>query len=312
LVHIGYHKTGTSWLQKFLFRKPVGFRWGRKGPDTPIARLVAARSLEFDATLARADFRTELDASRERGLIPVVSLERLSGHPFSGGFDSKEMAERLASVFPEGRVLGVFREQRSMIVSTYKQYVRVGGACSLSRFIDPPRYRRPRMPLFDAQHFEYHHLLSRYRELFGAANVLFIPYELFLREPKEFVARIVDFAGLSTDPRELEGLPLDARPNRAAPALETALKRHVNRAFGLSDLNTNPLLTAPRLCQSLYPGAKWVASVAPGYLENRAEHRLRACVADWAVGRFADSNRVTAELTGFDLGAFGYDVAEDS
>ena len=62
----------------------------------------------------------------------MVSFPRLSGHPYSGGYDSRMIADRVAEVFPEARILIVIREQRSMIVSTYKQYVNAGGEARLS------------------------------------------------------------------------------------------------------------------------------------------------------------------------------------
>ena len=79
----------------------------------------------------------------DEGLSPVVSFERFSGNPFSGGYDSKEIADRLVQVFPDARVLVVVREQRSMIVSTYKQYVREGGALPPSKFMLPPDIEEP-------------------------------------------------------------------------------------------------------------------------------------------------------------------------
>ena len=77
----------------------------------------------------------------DEGLSPVVSFERFSGNPFSGGYDSKEIADRLVRVFPDARVLVIVREQRSMIVSTYKKYVREGGALPPSKFMRPPTSR---------------------------------------------------------------------------------------------------------------------------------------------------------------------------
>jgi hypothetical protein len=50
-----------------------------------------------------------------------VSSGHLSGHTFSGGLRQQGDRERLWQVFPEARILIVIREQRSVIVSTYKQ-----------------------------------------------------------------------------------------------------------------------------------------------------------------------------------------------
>ena len=58
LLHIGYHKTGTNWLQEELFGNPrTGYRWLGKQPLThPVHTLVRARPLDFDAAAVRAEF----------------------------------------------------------------------------------------------------------------------------------------------------------------------------------------------------------------------------------------------------------------
>jgi hypothetical protein len=56
---------------------------------------------------------------------------------------------------------------------------------------------------------------------------------------------------------------------------------------------------------------RWVERLSPripGFLTKRSDAKLQAVVDRLAEGRFAESNRITAEITGLDLGAFGYDV----
>jgi hypothetical protein len=123
------------------------------------------------------------------GLLPVVSNERLSGHPSSGGYDSKEIADRLAAVFPEGKVLIVIREQRSVIQSVYKQYVLAGGPSPFGRFVDAPADPADRVPAFDFRFYEYHHLIRHYQDRFGGGSVRVLAYETFVQDPAEFVRR---------------------------------------------------------------------------------------------------------------------------
>ena len=42
LIHIGYHKTGTNWLQRRFFSDPAtGYRWLGKRPGShPVRRFV--------------------------------------------------------------------------------------------------------------------------------------------------------------------------------------------------------------------------------------------------------------------------------
>ncbi len=309
LIHIGYHKSGTTWLQRYLFQDAAsGFAWDGKRTDSPVHRLVSARPLEFRAAEAAAEFARPQAKARKRGLVPVVSLERLSGHPFSGGYDSKEIAQRLFEVFPDGRVLMVVREQKAMLLSTYKQYVKAGGAMPLPRFLDPPVYRRPRIPPFDLRHFEYHRLLACYGELFGRERVLALPYERLARDGLGMVAAIAAFAGARPAPGALEALPFAARVNTATSAPAVMLQRVVNRLFVTSDVNPMPL--APwKGAAGLRRKVAELGGRAPLAMQDRLESRLREQVARAAQGRFGESNRILGEMMGVDLAAFGYEVA---
>lgn len=181
LLHIGYHKTATTWFQSELFsRQDLGFASLSDrnlvhkalciphpladGPNESIRRLVS-----------------EAQRATVRDLHFVISHERLSGYPASGGFDSRLIADRLKLHFPNARIFCLFREQAAMILSAWRQQVVDGGGLSLRRFLNPPEPNIRRMPMFDPAMYRYSRLLDHYRALFGADHVLFHPYELFVR-----------------------------------------------------------------------------------------------------------------------------------
>jgi hypothetical protein len=312
LIHVGYHKTGSSWLQKYLFsaKAGAGFTAFAKGRDGPINELIVSpNALDFDPAAARRRFEDLIDRATDSGRRAVVSSERLSGHPLSGGYDSKELAERLAEVFPDGRVLIVIREQREMMLSTYRQYVRAGGTWSLRRFLDPPVDTRVRVPLFDAGHFAYHRLISTYQRLFGTERVLVLPYEWFRSEPRVFVSAIAGFAGVTLRDEFLEALPLEARPNLATSRAATRLKRAINRLAARTDVNPAPLVNLPRIEAFARRRVDLVDRLIPGFIRERLERGDRDRVAEAVGDRFDESNRATANLCGLDLAAHGYSVA---
>jgi hypothetical protein len=311
LVHIGYHKTGTNWLQEEVFANPsTGYRWlGKRPLSHPVHRLVRDRPLEFDAAAVREEFEPMVRSAEDAGLLPVVSFPRLSGHAFSGGYDSQELADRLAAVFPDARVLIVIREQRSMIVSAYKQYVPAGGVCTVENFLaaDPESRRVPR---FDFGHFAYDRLIRYYQSLFGADSVRVLPYEQFVRDGRRFVGTIGEFAGRAIPDDVLEALPYGQRSNRAQSALAVELSRPLNLFGRRSDLNPAPLFQS----KLLFSLAKQIRRLDPStvpVLRERAERTeadLRRVVEDTVGDRYVESNRTTAELTGIDLAAFGWMV----
>jgi Sulfotransferase family len=311
LIHIGYHKTGSSWLQRHLFSRKAGagFTAFDKGRDGPINRLIVTpNALDFDPHATHSGFMALADRATAKGLTPVVSSERLSGHPLTGGRDSKELAERLAVVFPDGLVLIVIREQREMLLSTYRQYVKAGGAWSLPQFLDPPVDTRTRVPLSDPIHFAYHRLIRTYHRLFGDDRVLVLPYELLRADPGRFVTAIARFAGATLPPGFVDSLPVDARPNLSPSRAATRIKRAVNRLAARSDLNPAPLFDAPRLEAFARRREGLVDHLIPAALATRLERRDRERVADAVGDRFDASNRATSDACGLDLATLGYSV----
>lgn len=310
LIHVGYHRTASSWLQKYLFSHPKsGLRWiGKAKDDHPVRQLIMLRWSEFEPGAVRALFDPYLERVRGRGSVPVVSFERLSGHPCSGGYDSAVIAERLRAVFPEGRVLVVLREQRAAIVSNYKRYVRAGGPATLRDFVLPPSTNNLRVPLFDFRHFEYHHLIRRYRELFGPDRVLTLAYEQFVREPHSFVTAIAGFVGRALGPRLVRNLPYGTYEQETLSPVALLAMRRLNH-FVRSEVNPAPALDLRRH-RDLKHVAKSRAldALVPNRLAERNEAALRRDAEELVGDRYVESNRITAELTGLDLAGYGYAI----
>ena len=175
LIHIGYQKTATKWLRDKVFGQPkTGF--GLLTQHIPAIRELAfGDPLVFDAETTRAALAPKLAELEQAGLAPALSWGRLVGVAFSGGHDTKPIADNLAQTFPGARIVVVMREQRSMVVSTYKQYVKTGGPARLETFLWPDSQHKA--PTFRFEFFEYDRVIRYYRSLFGADAVLAMPYE---------------------------------------------------------------------------------------------------------------------------------------
>jgi hypothetical protein len=311
LVHIGYHKTGTKWLRGQVFRNPAtGYGWLPK-ESVPIRDLVRARPLEFDADETRRQLEELIAATEDAGLQPVICWGRLAGQAFSGGHDVKEIADRLKSVVPDARILAVIREQRSMIVSTYKQYVKAGGAASLQAFLEPAADQGWRVPAFDLHYFEYHHLLGYYATLYGVDNVLVLPYEQLVGDREGFVRRVADFAGREIPDDVLARMLKTKRTNPAQPALALSTTRLLNRFGPRNELNPAPLLESPRvaaLATNLRKHLDPTRLRAAQGVADRSERRLRERVAELVGTRYAESNTITSEMFDLDLAGYGWAV----
>lgn len=299
LIHIGYHKTGTTWLQKGVFSKEeAGFSFVA-GPRQVLELFFPLNPFDFDAGAAHKRFEREISEAEARGLVPVFSHERLSGSPYAGGHDSRTTADRLVAVFPEARILVSTREQKSMILSIYKQYVRWGGAATLEQFLSPPSGVH-RAPVFRYDFYEYHRLIDYYSRLFGEDNVLAIPYELLKDHPDEYLGKVCDFLGLS-------GIePPSRRANVSPSSLSLSIKRQANRLFIRDALNLAPPFERRNSNRALLKTVRKIDGMASPGLRKKYEERWRKKIERSVGDRYSESNSVTAKLMGLDLRAFGY------
>ncbi|MGP1375882.1 MAG: hypothetical protein ACTS3T_23850, partial [Almyronema sp.] len=131
LFHIGYHKTGTTWLQNCLFKnnQTINFSFPFERNNI-VSQLIMPNQFRFTDDVKQY-FSFGLSQAIEESKVPVISHERLSGNPYGVWLESQVFADRLYSISPEAKVLIVIREQTSAILSMYFQYVRNGGTYSL-------------------------------------------------------------------------------------------------------------------------------------------------------------------------------------
>jgi hypothetical protein len=303
LLHIGYHKTGTTWLQHRVFN--AGSFGMPVSPNRLFMDFVSMHSFAHPDPATTAALRSGCAAIAADGRQPVLSQERLSGSPHSGGHDSRLIADRLKTAFSAARVLIVIREQRQIIRSNFLQYVTVGGPLPFEKYTQPARRGWKRLPTFRFDFFEYHHLIAYYHQLFSPEAVLVLPYEQLRADPEGFVAAI----SRHVDAPPPMSVPMDP-VNVSSPALAAGLKRWANRVLVRDALNPSALVDGNRVNGGLRRAVHRVALTAPAAVRDRAESRLTSKL-DAAVGtRYRESNARTAELTGLDLAAWGYQLAE--
>ena len=288
LFHIGYHKTGTSWLQQVFFPGHAAFvpLIATQPWDDPLMRaLVAVSERSFDPQRARALLDAKLaEASLVAGQVAVVSAERLSGHPFSGGHDSFAIARRLQAVAPQARVIALVREQRAMIRSVYKQMVAEGFTLSLDEWMGMRPWKGTCG--FDWSYYEYDKLVQHYQSLFGSERTLFLPHERLRREPALFLSELCAFCGV---PNQEVGS--EQQVNSSLGAAGTALLRRLNR-FRRSELNPDPVLVLPARLTDNFRGVlrkmeKWF---------DVDDIQLDAALERQIVDYYRPANRRLAEL----------------
>ena len=299
LLHVGYHKTGTTWLQNRFFIPEYGY--GKiLDHDAVSALIVDAPDCARDAgrLAAAADAG---GATLEPGRVPVVSSEILCGNPFHGGAGGAANARLLARAFPDARILITIREQRRTLVSVYMQYLSRGGTLPPGDFF--AEENAPGYPRFRAEHFRYDWLIGLYRDLFGASNVLVLTQEEMARDLAGFLAKLSAFAEA---PRQ-DGFPASApRAGASHPEAAAALLRRINH-FRAGPASPEPALDLGGVSAALY---RWAGGAARHPALARAFGGRRPVtdhVAARFAGRFADSNQALGRMVpGLDL--TGYEM----
>lgn len=300
VVHIGYHKTGTTWLRhRFFARDELKFHvFSRYSHD--MAALLHPHALDFNPEACRRRYAPAIDQCQAEGKVGVITHERLSGDPHSGGYDSKEMADRLHRTFPEARILVGIREQRSMILSCYKQYIKYGGACSLADYL---RFKGDhRRPQFSMAHFKYHRLIGHYHRLFGRDSVLVQPYERFRADPAGYMGAIAGFCGVEVP----SGLPYGDFVNTSMRPVALTVKRLVNPFIRRDSLNGSSPYVISWLGKPSGHLLQFLDRFSPKALNARTEMAWKAHIESVTAGYYEESNRRTSELIGIDLGIHGY------
>ncbi len=187
IVHVGFPKTATTWLQRNLLSGNkdilcIGKPYNHSDFKVWLDALVSASELEFDAQVCRDQFK-KLLASHIPETVPslprVISYELLSGNLYTG-HDSVDLLRRIRTVLGPVRLVVTIREQSAMIESLYAYFLRGGGSISIREFLGEPN--SPAVDMFGnpalLKRFQYDRYIGAARELFGENRVTVIPYEL--------------------------------------------------------------------------------------------------------------------------------------
>jgi len=309
LIHIGYHKTASSWLQQKIFTS-------ESDVFEPLSRKTFGQStlaeLFFrDGTYMLSPFddnekkiKNEIDhilSSRQaKKKVFVLSHERLSGNPNSGGFDAKKIALMLKAIFPDGKVLILIREQKSFLRSYYFQYLAIGGTFSIEKYLTRPYDNK--IPFFSPNHINYYPLINEYYNLFGEDNVLIIPYELFCSDPGMFLDKLGRFLDIHLDV-ELE--TFSERINKKENLFLMYRLRCLNIFRKSSSVNNYSFLRnkyAKRIVDTLIRAGYFL----PSTWDEKTSEYLYAQIAKFVGNRYVDSNKKVAQIIDIDLAEYGY------
>ncbi len=299
-LHVGYHKTATTWMQHKLFVGENGYAQIADHADV-FAHVVQPHGLTFDPQAMRDLIDTRL-AALTGPATPIISSEILSGNPLYGGRESEVYARRLAQIAPGARILVSIRNQQKILPSVYMQYLLRGGTMPPAQFFAGTNefgYFG-----FSPQHFEYDRLVALYQELFGTQNVHVLTQES-LQHDIDAAARSIatftrndTFAGLSDAARRVDGA--------SYPEYASAILRRINHVQK-STLNPSPMVSFGRTPKGLYKLAGYALKRPPLSKVLSGRKPVSDYVRTAFKGVFHDSNQRLSHTAGHPLDLSGYD-----
>jgi hypothetical protein len=256
ILHVGFHKTATTWFQKEFYPSVTNARFV---PRKTVQRaLIEPRPLDFDARIALRIL------NGDDGKRLILCDEELSGNIHVGGLHgcaTVEFARRLRETLPHAVVVLFQRKLVDHVASAYRQYVKKGGTRSPRRYVFAETHQH-RRPTFSPAHVQAGPLARHYESLFGSESVHVFDFEDFVENPRGFLRRFARSFALSYDE---DAIDWDRRANLGYGARTIALARMVN------------LLTARDVSE------KYFLADVPGIY--KASHRLLSWLNGFRVFR---------------------------
>jgi hypothetical protein len=302
LVHIGWPKTATTWLQEKVFLEELGYVQPFSREDV-IRDLVLPDQLAFDVDDVRRRWDGRL-LELSQDLVPVISHERLCG-VLQNRLESVVIGERILSAVRDPKILIVVREQRAAMLAAWQQYVRSGGSPEsgpavrgLRDYYGTETWRRSVLPPpGDLRYFEYHRLVEWYVGRLGPSRVLVLPFELLRRAPDEFYGKVSEFSGAESA-RPPDGMA----SNQAWAPVSYSVKRWFNYVGDRSHVTSGRWSRYQLVMSAAY---KFDASL-PAFVRHLGANSMRTSVEAMAGSHFRNSNRRLGKVVSWDPEEFGY------
>jgi hypothetical protein len=303
LIHAGYHKTASSWFQEEFFDKHDGFERAADGLELS-RMIVRPDAFQFEVEKVRNTLLPRIKNIRSQGKTPVLSSERFTGNPHSGGYDVDRIVDRLGQLFPGSKIWYNVREQSSIITSCYKQYVKIGGVATLEQYIEGPK-EHARFPWFRLQNFKYHILLKYFEHTFGGQNVLVTPYEMFTQDRSLFFEKMSHFLGYDI---ETDQVSTGNEKNKSMSELATIVMRTFNGIFQSPQINNYTIIPKPFPKKGRKAIRKTLWLLDNYTTKNINSSPIKKRVKKKTSGCFSESNRKLQGMGVESLSKYGYEI----
>jgi hypothetical protein len=228
IVHIGFPKTATTYLQWEVFPYLMGIKYVDYNACRDVfPQIISTDILDHDLET----LRRKMEKYEEADKINLYSFESLAGSPYSlKGMNRSLIAETLKKV-GFNKVIITVRSQHNSIDSYYRQYIVHGGTLRFKKWLDIHDKRPWMHKHFSLSYLKYDLLVEHYQNLFGKENVYVINSNDFKSDNELSVKKLCDFIGS-------EGLSKITKENNKVNSSLTNLSTSILRVCNYFTYNT--------------------------------------------------------------------------
>ena len=195
-IHLGLHKTASTFLQKIFFIKYAeesGYINIRKDFPEFIDYILNCNDLEFDEKKAKKLFFHKIEGLENTKIKITFSDEQFCGSPWDNAKDRKRSFDRLNELFPSAKYILVFRNQEDMTESLYLQYIKTGGSANWMKFSNHTKHP---LEFSRKSYLNYGDYVEYIISKVGKQRIFCLYYEDMINNPLNFLsemANIIDF-----------------------------------------------------------------------------------------------------------------------
>jgi hypothetical protein len=193
LIHIGFPKTGSTFLQKWFQENPHLFY--APGGLAGFHNVYQVSHLAAQNNLEAFKYYVTSDESLSTPSLSVGTIPTDRGTKTSKLRPTKQAqingCRILKCLYPNAKILLITRGYKGATISGYSQYVRMGGAMPLPALIHLNlAHNNGKEEDNDGGAFNYGFVANEYEEAFGKENVLTLPFELMRDDQTKFLTII--------------------------------------------------------------------------------------------------------------------------
>jgi len=210
IIHVGLPKTGSTFLQNFFFQNLDGFcyfsphrvwdsnlNWVFEINKNEEATVLKESFLSFKTTKTNAYFESSRYVQETKSFFSgikqkkIISSEGLVGFSLSPLRNNLNNARFLKKISKNAKIIFIFRQQANYCESIYKQLIFTEDRYDkFLSFNDIYGVKKGGGALVAFSELDWFQLYSNYCYLFGKANVLALPYEYLLSDPRGYISSL--------------------------------------------------------------------------------------------------------------------------